>query len=366
MTTSGTVPAGSDPGARPTGDEPDVPGPPSRSPGRRWVRRGVGLVVLLIVIEYGIVPLLADVDSVREAVRGVQAWWFVPGVALEALSILAYGLYTRALLGRAGRPPLSRVVRIDLTTWGAGHVLPGGPAGTAALRYRLLTDAGVGRSDAVLLAGVQGVVSAMILHVILWAALLIAIPLHGGIRLVELAVVIGLVAAADVLLVTVVAPRGLGRVGPALRRVAARIHATWVRQLERQSRDVVEQVRRIGRDRRRLALATTWAGLNWLLDAAALEVFLLALGQPVDPVGVLVGFGLASTLGVLPITPGGIGVVEGVLVPALVAFGVPAAPALVAVLGWRVVSFWLPVPAGLLSYLSLRLDIPAPDRHARR
>ncbi len=101
-------------------------------------------------------------------------------------------------------------------------------------------------------------------------------------------------------------------------------------------------------------MAGSWAALNWLLDAAVLWVFLLAFGHTVGVIGLLVAFGLASVLAVLPITPGGLGVVEGVLVPTLVAFGVPGAPALLAVLGWRVVNFWLPVPAAGPSYLSLR------------
>lgn len=56
----------------------------------------------------------------------------------------------------------------------------------------------------------------------------------------------------------------------------------------------------------------------------------------------------------LPLTPGGIGIVEGVLIPTLMGFGAPAQVALVGVLGWRLVSFWLPIPVGALSWLTLR------------
>ncbi|OJY53979.1 YbhN family protein [Pseudonocardia sp. 73-21] len=324
--------------------------------GRRWVRRGVALAVLAVVVEYGVLPLVGDVDGVLTAARGVALWWFVPGVVLEAVSIAAYAAYTRALLPVAVRPRFSRLVRIDLATWGAGHVIPGGPAGTAALRFRLLSADGVDAADAALLAGVQGVLSAMVLHVILWGALVAAIVVHGpGGRLVALCVVLGVVAVVDVVLVTVAAARGGGRGTRLLHRIAARVPGLDAERVDRRTQEIVRRLHHITRDRRQLGVAVGWAAANWLLDAAALEMFLLALGHPVGVAGLLVAYGLANTLGVLPITPGGIGVVEGVLVPALVAFGGPAAPALIAVLGWRVVSFWLPIPAGGLSYLSLRV-----------
>ena len=59
------------------------------------------------------------------------------------------------------------------------------------------------------------------------------------------------------------------------------------------------------------------------LDASSLWVFLAAFGHLMTPYGLLVAYGLANVMAVLPITPGGLGVVEGVLVPTLVGFGSP-------------------------------------------
>ena len=63
---------------------------------------------------------------------------------------------------------------------------------------------------------------------------------------------------------------------------------------------------------------------------------------------------MAGVLGVLPVTPGGVGIVEGVLVPTLVASGASTQAALVGVLGWRLISYWLPIPLGALTWLTLR------------
>jgi hypothetical protein len=100
-----------------------------------------------------------------------------------------------------------------------------------------------------------------------------------------------------------------------------------------------------------------WAAANWILDAASLYVFIAAFHKLVSPIDLFVAYGLANILAVIPITPSGLGVVEGVLIPTLVGFGVPNTnkQALLAVLGWRLVNFWLPIPVGGAAYLSLQL-----------
>ena len=66
-------------------------------------------------------------------------------------------------------------------------------------------------------------------------------------------------------------------------------------------------------------------------------------------VGVLsVGYGVANLIQALPeLTPGWLGVIEGSLTFTYAGFGVPAGVAVVTILGYRLVSFWMPVAAGL-------------------
>ena len=109
-------------------------------------------------------------------------------------------------------------------------------------------------------------------------------------------------------------------------------------------------------DRPLLARAATWAALNWLLDAASLWVFLTAFGHHMGPDGLLVAYGLAYVLAAIPLTPGGLGVVEAVLTTMLVAFGSPRGIALLGVVGYRLVNFWLPIPLGGVAYASLRVE----------
>jgi uncharacterized protein (TIRG00374 family) len=124
---------------------------------------------------------------------------------------------------------------------------------------------------------------------------------------------------------------------------------------------VVEQVAdRLGeiiRDRDLVVRAGIWASLNWLLDALSLWVFIRAYGDTTNLIGLLVAFGLANVLAVIPITPGGLGIIEGVLVPTLVGFGVGGTAAGLGVATYRLASFWLPIPLGGIAYLTVRRDL---------
>ena len=93
-----------------------------------------------------------------------------------------------------------------------------------------------------------------------------------------------------------------------------------------------------------------------MLDAASLWVFVAAFSHFISPVDLLMAYGLANILAAIPITPGGLGVVEFVLVSMITGFGPTAGQALSAVLAYRAVNFWLPIPFGGLAYASLEFE----------
>ena len=83
----------------------------------------------------------------------------------------------------------------------------------------------------------------------------------------------------------------------------------------------------------------------WLLIGA------LAAGQR----HYFAAYGIANVAGALPVTPGGLGVVDSVAPLLLVSFGVTRSVATLGVLGWRLVNFWLPIPVGAIAYVSLKV-----------
>jgi uncharacterized protein (TIRG00374 family) len=328
----------------------------------RWLRAGAGLVAVGFVVEYLVLPQIAGAHKALEVLGGVRPEYLVGGAALDVLSVVVYAALTRSVLPRAGRPGLWTLLRIDTTTLGVSHVVPGGAATAGALRFRLLVAAGVSRTDAAFGSAVQGVGSAVVLNVVLWAGLVVSIPLRGVNLLYATAAGCGAVLIAAGVAAVLLLTRGRESSVRVVRSLARRLPVVTPDAAERLIRTVAARLVELARDRRVLAQAVVWATLNWLLDAAALWVFVRAYGYQLDLDGLVVSFGLANVVAALPITPGGLGLVEGVLVPSLVGFGAPRGIALLGVVSYRLVSFWLPIPAAAAAYLSLRGRAGLPRR----
>jgi uncharacterized membrane protein YbhN (UPF0104 family) len=94
----------------------------------------------------------------------------------------------------------------------------------------------------------------------------------------------------------------------------------------------------------------------WGFDIAVLGACFKAFGAGV-PLAVLVMGYFLGTLGSLLPLPGGVGGVEGGMIGAFAALGVPASSALIAVLAYRAISFWLPTLPGIAGYLALRSTV---------
>jgi uncharacterized protein (TIRG00374 family) len=335
----------------------------------RWLRWGAGLAAVVFAIEYLVVPQIAGARQALHVLSGVKPGYLVLGAVLEVLSVVAYAALTRSVLPRPGRPSLWTLLRIDATTLGISHIVPGGAATASAVRFRLLHVSGVPGPSAALGAAVQGVGSAIVLNVILWVGLVVSIPARGFDPLYTTAAVLGAVLVASGVMAVVMLTRGQESSVRLVRAVARRIPYLAEDTVERYVRSAATRLTELSRDRRMLVQAVLWAALNWLLDAAALWVFVAAYGfrLPVD--GLIVSFGLANVVAALPVTPGGLGLVEGVLVPSIVGFGAPRGVALLGVVSYRLVNFWLPIPVAGLAYLSLRADtlhLPARWHHLVR
>jgi hypothetical protein len=118
-------------------------------------------------------------------------------------------------------------------------------------------------------------------------------------------------------------------------------------------RRLAERLRELLADRQLLGRLAMWSALNWLLDAAALWVFLRAFGPVVRVDSLLVAFCVANVSAVIPITPGGLGILDATLVAMLALFGYGDAAGL-AVPMYRLAQYWAPIPIGGFSYITLR------------
>ncbi|HEX6454517.1 MAG TPA: YbhN family protein [Trebonia sp.] len=338
-------------------------------------RRLALLLIVLAVIEYLVVPELVGASKDLYLLGRINALWLAAGTILEGVSLFCYAVLTRVLLPatpesrekrKGSRPSLYRLFSIDLSAAAVAHVIPAGTLGTAALGFRLFTNEGISANDTGVMMAAKGIGSTVVLNVLLWLSLVISIPLAGFRPIYATVAVSGAIVllGAGALIFGVM--RGARRASRLLRVVGDKIPGLSGERVEQailQSRDTLAA---LARDKRVLAWAVTWASLNWLLDAASLWCFVAAFGGLLNPVELFAAYGIANVAGALPVTPGGLGVIDSVAPLLLVGFGATRSVATLGVLGWRLVNFWLPIPAGALAYLSLKVKSgrdAAPDHH---
>jgi uncharacterized protein (TIRG00374 family) len=321
----------------------------------RWLRRGFALLLFGAVLEYLVLPQIAGTRKALHLLGEIRPGWVVLGIALEMLSLVSYSMLTRTLLPG---PRFFWLLRTDVTAYGLSHLLPGGAATSTAMRYRLLREGGASAEDTAVGMTVEAVATTLVLLVIFLVALLATITLVGFNTLYITTAVVGALFVAGAL----AAIFGLARQAPLgvrlLRWLLPHLPRRFAPRLEHSLRQASEQLRKLLADRASLRASALYATGNWTLDAASLWVFLAAFGHYINPGELLVGYGLANLLALVPITPGGLGVIEGVLIPSLVGFGTPSAVAVLGVISWRLINFWAPIPVAGGFYLSLRLQRP--------
>ena len=98
------------------------------------------------------------------------------------------------------------------------------------------------------------------------------------------------------------------------------------------------------------------SGIYWLGDIFILFCSLLAFGYLIHPGTLIFSYCLATLIGLLSFIPGGLGVMEGTLGLSLISFGVPADIAVFGIIIYRLISFWLLMPVGFVSFLTLQRE----------
>jgi len=322
---------------------------------RREVKWTITAVVLVLVVEFLVLPRLGGLGPALHRISNINIAYVIAGLILEAAALAAYAQLTHTVLS-PGAPARWRLLRIDLSSLALSHVVPGGTAPGVGLSYRLLSQSGVRAADAGFALAMQGVGSAVVLNVLFWLALIVSLFTNGFHPLYTYAAAAGTLLMGSFAAVIVALTKGRRRSIEVVRQWADHVPFLNGDRLAEGVQRVADRLKDLAGQKELLRQAVLWAAANWLFDAACLFVFVIALHSYISPINLLVAYGLANILAVIPITPGGLGIIEGILIPALHGFGVPLYVAGPAVLGYRVVNFWLPIPVGGVSYLSLRFE----------
>jgi uncharacterized protein (TIRG00374 family) len=308
----------------------------------------------------------------------VRLEWLVLAVVAEAGSMVAFGRMQQRLL-RAGGADLSLPSMVSITT-AANAVtgtLPGGGGWAAAWLYDHLGSRQVARFLRVWMFLVAGGVSSFALFCVIAVGVEIAgsrgpvASLRWLVFLLALIPVVAVVLDAfhtrpPVRQLVEWAERHIERHSEHYGEhpVAHRLHAR--RRLLDGFRELVSRVSAVRLGPRGWLAVLELALGNWLFDCAVVIVAMEALAVRVPWSGVLVVYGLTQISAAIPVTPGGIGVVEGSMTALLHAYGVPLSSALPVVLLYRIVSFWVLMPIGWAIWGALEMSTRARQLRADR
>ena len=304
---------------------------------------------------YGLAPKLLDMWDQVPQLRTVSIYWFV------AVLICEIGSYACAWeLTRVALPQVSWFVAStsQLTSNAVAKVVPGGAAIGAATGFRMLSVSGIERGSAGAALTATSIISNGVLLCLPMVALFLSIlgaPIPDGMIHVAWGGAVLAVALFAFAFSLVRFDRPILWFG----RVVTSIASVINKRLGRTGGPTVEGIVR-QRDQMVSSLGARWRAAlaaavgNWLLDYFALVCALKACGVHPRLSLVLLAYAVAAVLGMIPITPGGVGFVEAGLTAMLVLSGVPSEKALLATLAYRIASYWLPLPAGLGAHFVFR------------
>jgi uncharacterized protein (TIRG00374 family) len=150
-------------------------------------------------------------------------------------------------------------------------------------------------------------------------------------------------------------PAIAGRAGRWLASVARRFRPGIDPEQAAQTSSRLASLARSALSGRAFLASFGFAAGDLLFDLLSLDLVFLALRYQPGFGPLAIAYAAANIASAIPLTPGGLGVIEVTMVAITVGFGAPRATAVLAVLGYRIVNYWLPLLPGAVAYLRLRL-----------
>jgi uncharacterized protein (TIRG00374 family) len=323
----------------------------------RW---SIGRVLLLLVTGFSLylfAPSIAEVFEAWDKLGEVHPAAIPVLLACEAGSFVCVWVVQRIALRTHGWFVVS-------TTQLAGNafnrITPGGGTTGTALQASMLTDAGFDGAKAAAGLTAQSLLitaAVIVMPVFALPAIFAGTSVPGSLvdaLWIGLALFLGMAALGALLLAT---RRPVVWLGDTIQRLA---------NLGRRRDPITNLGQRllVERDEIRTTMGSRWLEAvaasvgRWAFEYFVLLVTLYAIGADPNPWLVLLAFVAASVLGMVPFTPGGLGFVEAGLTATLALSGITTAEAVLATLVFRLVSFWLPMPIGLVSTWVFRRRYP--------
>lgn len=345
---------------------PDGRTGPPRAGGRCARRTALRLAAVLAVLVAAVAVLrdrLPRPEQVWQALLGADTRWVLAALVAEGISLGMFAHQQRRLLTAFGVPmSLRRARAITYSRSAIAISLPAGSALSAGFAFRQFRAGGASRSTAATVMILSGVVSTVALGLLYLTGLLAiaTTPLAVlGERHPSLVAALALLVVAAVVVATYLRSAHHARhPGPGPHWAdAPAIHGLDRRwpAVGRRIRPVVAAIDRARTvPARHWNLALAYAAVNWLADLGCLVASAYAFGLTLPLTTLAAVYIGVQLVRQIPLTPGGVGLIEASLLTGMVSAGAPQAAAAAAVLLYRLLSCWLIIPVGLLAWGRLR------------
>lgn len=335
---------------------------------RRLAMLGLAFIGVVVAI-YVLLPKVVGLDDTLDRLGDARWYWIVVALGFNVAAFAAYVAIFRGILSGTDDPEMERRLdfrasyQITMAGLAATRVFSAAGAGGLVLTYWALRKAGMPRRRAAC--------RMVALLVLLYTVYLLALVIFGVLLRVGVlpgdnpvggTIVPAAIAGSLLLAIGLIAliphdfERRIAKFTQGYRRRAslAKRMASGPATLASGTRTAISYMRHPSRG----ALAVLGAVGFWAANIGVLWASFEAFGGDV-PLGVLVqGFFVGMAANLIPSPAGGVGSVDAGMIGAFVLFGVPAASVVFpAVLTYRVIAFWLPIPPGIVAFFQLQRTV---------
>ena len=334
---------------------------------RRMIQTGA-IVAVLVVAIYFVLPSIAGFDDAISKLDDGTWYWYVVGLAFSVAMFGSYVALFRGVIGRSVHLGVRESYEITMAGLAATRLLSAGGAGGLLLTYWALRKAGMKRVDSAerMVAFLVLLYAIYLAAVIIFGVLLETQVLPGS-HPVSMTIIPAAIAGAVSLVILLIClipgdlQRRLSHLNREgwLGRLAVKL-ATVPATLSTGAREAIGYLR----TGRQGWLAVGGAMGFWAANIGILWASFMAFGEAVPFAVIVQGFFVGMAANLAP-APAGVGAVDGGMIGTFLIFGFDASTVIAAVLIYRLLAFWLPVPPGIVAFFQLRRTVARWEEEGR-
>jgi len=325
---------------------------------KRMLQTGAVVLILLVGI-YFLFPKLVGLGDAVGKLGEADPIWIAVAVVFSIASYATYIALFKAVVGGEDlRLTWGETYQINMAGVAATLLFSAGGAGGVALTYWALRKAGMRRREVA-----RRMVAFVSLHYAFYPLALIVFGLLlrtgvvNGENSVELTIIPAAVAGVMIVLgvlVTLIPADVEGRLMPHVRGEHMRSFVEWASGVPETLGEGFRFALGLFTHPRKGGLAVLGAAGFWAASIGVLWASFHSLGIHVPLAVVVQGFFLGMVANLFPLAPAGVGAVDAGMIGAFVLFGLPEETVFPAILIFRLVSFWMPIPPGVVAFFQLR------------